>query len=181
MFLKQLRNLWYMLVEWIMHFVQNFCHFSMSVYLDLISISCQYILLVLCDLISCLHWKALEVFCKNRCLSLQLYGWLLLYILLLVGTLYSLWQLLIGNWPTHNIICCSGSSFSRIAFFFEKPWGMTCFGEWKVWNMEWKVRNKLDKIYEQKSDGIRIRSKCDWYEHGEKPSKFFLNLFFFLF
>ena len=58
---------------------------------------------------------------------------------------------------------------------------MTCFGEWKVWNMEWKVRNKLDKIYEQKSDGIRIRSKCDWYEHGEKPSKFFLNLFFFLF
>ena len=37
-------------------------------------------------------------------------------------------------------------------------------------------RNKLDKIYEQKVNGIRIRSKCDWYKHGEKSSKFFLNL-----
>ena len=37
-------------------------------------------------------------------------------------------------------------------------------------------RNKLDKIYEQKINGIRIRSKCDWYEYGEKSSKFFLNL-----
>ena len=23
---------------------------------------------------------------------------------------------------------------------------------------------------------IRIRSKCDWYEHGKKSTKFFLNL-----
>ena len=37
-------------------------------------------------------------------------------------------------------------------------------------------RNKLNKIYEQKINGIRIRSKCDWYEHGEKSSKLFLNL-----
>ena len=37
-------------------------------------------------------------------------------------------------------------------------------------------RNKLDKIYEQKSNGMRIRSKCDWHEYGEKSSKFFLNL-----
>ena len=37
-------------------------------------------------------------------------------------------------------------------------------------------RNKLDKIYKQKINGIRIRSKCDWYEHGEKSSKFFPNL-----
>ena len=37
-------------------------------------------------------------------------------------------------------------------------------------------RNKLDKIYEQKINGIRIRSKCDWYEYSEKSSKFFLNL-----
>ena len=26
------------------------------------------------------------------------------------------------------------------------------------------------------SDGIRIRSKCEWHEHGEKSTKFFLNL-----
>ena len=44
-------------------------------------------------------------------------------------------------------------------------------------NLEYiDCRNKLDKIYEQKINGIRIRSKCDWYEHGEKSSKFFLNL-----
>ena len=37
-------------------------------------------------------------------------------------------------------------------------------------------RNKLNKIYEQKFNGIRLRSKCDWYEYVEKTSKFFLNL-----
>ena len=35
---------------------------------------------------------------------------------------------------------------------------------------------KLDKIYQEKGNGIRIRSKCNWYKHGEKSSKFFLNL-----
>ena len=38
-------------------------------------------------------------------------------------------------------------------------------------NLEYiDCRNKLDKIYEQKFNGIRIRSKCDWYEYGEKSS-----------
>ena len=32
-------------------------------------------------------------------------------------------------------------------------------------------RNKLDKIYEQKINGITIRSKHDWYQHGEKSSQ----------
>ena len=35
---------------------------------------------------------------------------------------------------------------------------------------------KLDKRYEQKINGIRIRSKCHWYEYGKKSPKFFLNL-----
>ena len=26
------------------------------------------------------------------------------------------------------------------------------------------------------AESIRIRSKCDWYEHGKKSTKFFLNL-----
>ena len=44
-------------------------------------------------------------------------------------------------------------------------------------NLEYiDCRNKLDKKYEQKINGTRIRSKCDWYENGEKSSKFFLNL-----
>ena len=32
-------------------------------------------------------------------------------------------------------------------------------------NLEYIVcRNKLDEIYEQKINGTRIRSKCNWYE-----------------
>ena len=26
------------------------------------------------------------------------------------------------------------------------------------------------------ANGVKIRSKCEWYEFGEKSSKFFLNL-----
>ena len=32
------------------------------------------------------------------------------------------------------------------------------------------------KSTKKKEKGIKIRSKCNWYEHGEKPTKFFLNL-----
>ena len=28
-------------------------------------------------------------------------------------------------------------------------------------------KSKLDKIYSKKANGVRIRSKCDWYESGE--------------
>ena len=35
---------------------------------------------------------------------------------------------------------------------------------------------ELESIYDHIAEGIRIRSKCDWYEHGEKSTKFFLNL-----
>ena len=38
------------------------------------------------------------------------------------------------------------------------------------------IKNELDAIYDQITDGIRIRSKCKWYEHSEKLTKFFLNL-----
>ena len=34
----------------------------------------------------------------------------------------------------------------------------------------------LQNIYTKKVNGIRIRSKCNWYEDGEKSTKFFLNL-----
>ena len=36
-------------------------------------------------------------------------------------------------------------------------------------------KSKLDKSYEEKVNCIRIRSKFDWYEYGEKFTKFFLN------
>ena len=35
---------------------------------------------------------------------------------------------------------------------------------------------ELENIYDKKAEGAKLRSKCDWYQHGEKPTKFFLNL-----
>ena len=35
------------------------------------------------------------------------------------------------------------------------------------------IKGKIEKIYEKKAEGIRIRSKCLWYEECEKSSKFF--------
>ena len=37
-------------------------------------------------------------------------------------------------------------------------------------------KQKLQNIYTKKVNGIRISSKCNWYEDGEKSTKFFLNL-----
>ena len=37
-------------------------------------------------------------------------------------------------------------------------------------------RLELENIYDKKAEGAKIRSKCEWYQHGEKPTKFFLNL-----
>ena len=38
-----------------------------------------------------------------------------------------------------------------------------------------EYKNKLEQIYEEKANGVKIRSKCGWYEFGEKSSKVFLN------
>ena len=38
------------------------------------------------------------------------------------------------------------------------------------------VKNELDEICDDIAEGMRIRSKCDWYEHGKKLTNFFLNL-----
>ena len=35
------------------------------------------------------------------------------------------------------------------------------------------VKNELDEIYDHIAGSTRIRSKCDWYEHGEKLTLFF--------
>ena len=39
-----------------------------------------------------------------------------------------------------------------------------------------KTNKKIDKIYQEKANFIRISSKCHWYKHTEQSSKFFLNL-----
>ena len=44
-------------------------------------------------------------------------------------------------------------------------------------NPEYTETNEdLDKIYQEKINYIRIGIKCNWYEHGEKSSKFFQSL-----
>ena len=41
------------------------------------------------------------------------------------------------------------------------------YGKWK---------RDLEEIYDNIVKGIRIRSRCQWYQEGEKSAKFFLNL-----
>ena len=37
-------------------------------------------------------------------------------------------------------------------------------------------KNKLEQMYEEKANGVKVRTKCVCYEFGKKSSKFFLNL-----
>ena len=39
-----------------------------------------------------------------------------------------------------------------------------------------KCKSDLETIYDYITAGIILQSKSDWYEHGEKSSKYFLNL-----
>ena len=39
-----------------------------------------------------------------------------------------------------------------------------------------ECKQKLQNIYIKKVNGIRIRSKCNWYKNGEKSPKLFLHL-----
>ena len=43
-------------------------------------------------------------------------------------------------------------------------------------NMVEEYEAKLDCIYDYISKGAILRSRIDWYEKGEKATKFFLNL-----
>ena len=40
----------------------------------------------------------------------------------------------------------------------------------------WIAQKELETFYEKKVEGIIIRSRARWYEHGERSSKYFLNL-----
>ena len=37
------------------------------------------------------------------------------------------------------------------------------------------IKNKIEEIYEKKAEGARIRSKCLWYEEGEKIIEIFFK------
>ena len=38
------------------------------------------------------------------------------------------------------------------------------------------LKERMDKIYEEEVEGIIVRSRARWHEHGEKNSRYFLNL-----
>ena len=38
------------------------------------------------------------------------------------------------------------------------------------------LKCELDEIYDKIAEGVRVRSRCQQYEEGEKSIKFFLNL-----
>ena len=54
---------------------------------------------------------------------------------------------------------------------FEKS-GSRCYDNEDY--MAFKI--KLDNIYDKEVGGLRIRSKCDWYEKEKKYTKLFLTL-----
>ena len=37
-------------------------------------------------------------------------------------------------------------------------------------------KHQVDEFYNYVGKGIVLRSKIDWYEHGEKSSEYFVNL-----
>ena len=39
-----------------------------------------------------------------------------------------------------------------------------------------KLKSELEAFYDQKVEGIIVRSRARWHEHGERNSKYFLNL-----
>ena len=40
----------------------------------------------------------------------------------------------------------------------------------------YKYKNELESIYNFTAEGIILRSKASWYEHGKKCSKYYLDL-----
>ena len=39
-----------------------------------------------------------------------------------------------------------------------------------------RLKTELRRIYEERADGVILRSKMRWIEHGEKPTKYFFNM-----
>ena len=48
---------------------------------------------------------------------------------------------------------------------------------WYINSVEYiNCKNQFDEIYDDIVEGIKVRNKYQWYEEGEKSTKFFLNL-----
>ena len=58
----------------------------------------------------------------------------------------------------------------------EEKWYNSMSTTTKTCDSLYMITYELDSIYDHIAQGIRIRSKCDWYENGEKSTEFFSNL-----
>ena len=54
------------------------------------------------------------------------------------------------------------------AFILEKNKNKRIRGKSKLDDHYLECKNTLKQIYQEKANGIKVRSKCDWYEFGEK-------------
>ena len=39
-----------------------------------------------------------------------------------------------------------------------------------------EIKEKMELFYEEKTNGIIVRARARWHEHGERSTKYFLNL-----
>ena len=72
-----------------------------------------------------------------------------------------------GNclWKFNNSLC------SNIVFILEnKLKQLEANANFQFDDHYLECKNNLEQIYQEKANGVKIRSKCDWYEFGEKSS-----------
>ena len=56
-------------------------------------------------------------------------------------------------------------------YFSKKKTLLECSANY-LGNFEYiTCKSKLDQLYGEKANIIRVRSKCDWYEDGEKSTE----------
>ena len=61
-------------------------------------------------------------------------------------------------------------------FFQSWKWHLLNWSS-KVWVIKiWNSQVELENLYNNIATGVKIQSKCDWYQYNEKFNKYFLNL-----
>ena len=96
---------------------------------------------------------------------------------------YYWWAACVGIFKIQNKKC--SKKFSKEAACSKKTESSALEMKLRILGSKIRYRNdaeyvhckeELDKLYEGKINGALIRSRCVWHEHGDKSSKYFLNL-----
>ena len=78
------------------------------------------------------------------------------------------------NFQSNFLSCCQKIRKLKLYCLKKKLKSLECTANY-LDNSEYNSC-KLDQFYKEKANGVRIRSKCNWYEYKEKSTKLFLNL-----